>query len=51
MHTLNPVIEVYRKLKEGGDAGAASAGAVVLFGIILIFTLINNYVSKKRVHY
>ena len=42
---------VYRKLKEGGDAGAASAGAVVLFGIILIFTLINNYVSKKRVHY
>ncbi len=42
---------IYQKLKEGGDAGAASAGAVVLFAIILLFTLVNNYVSKKRVHY
>lgn len=42
---------IYDKLKEGGDAGAASAGAVVLFIIIMIFTAINGYVSKKRVHY
>ena len=31
--------------------GLASAGALVLFGIILIFTLINLRMSKKRVHY
>lgn len=42
---------IYDKLKEGGDAGAASAGAVVLFIIIMIFTAINGYVGKKRVHY
>ena len=33
------------------NAGAASAAALILFGIILIVTLINLYVSKKRVHY
>ena len=32
-------------------AGRASAGALILFGIILIVTLVNLYVSKKRVHY
>lgn len=31
--------------------GKASAAALILFGIILIVTLINLYVSKKRVHY
>ena len=31
--------------------GIASAGAIVLFGIILVITLINLYVSKKKVHY
>lgn len=42
---------IYDKLKEGGDAGAASAGAVVLFIIIMIFTAINKYVSKKKVYF
>ena len=42
---------IYDKLKEGGDAGAASAGAVILFLIIMLFTAINKYVSKKRVFY
>ena len=32
-------------------AGRASAGALILFGIILIVTLINLWVSKKKVHY
>ncbi len=36
----------------GGDfQGLASAAALILFGIILVVTLINLQVSKKRVHY
>ncbi len=34
-----------------GHAGRASAAALILFGIILVVTLINLWVSKKRVHY
>lgn len=51
-HNMATVVwYIYNKLKEGGDAGAASAGAVVLFIIIMIFTAINKYVSKKRIFY
>lgn len=43
---------IYKKTKEGGTTmGYAAAGAVVLFIIIMFFTLINNLVGKKRVHY
>ncbi len=43
---------IYKKTKEGGKTmGYAAAGAVVLFVIIMFFTAINSYVSKKRVHY
>ncbi len=31
--------------------GRASAAALILFGIILLVTFFNNWVSKKRVHY
>ena len=31
--------------------GRASAAALILFGIILVVTLINLYVSKKKTHY
>ena len=31
--------------------GTASAAALILFVIILIVTLINTQLSKKRVHY
>ncbi len=31
--------------------GTASAAALILFGIILVVTMINSAVSKKRVHY
>ena len=31
--------------------GTASAAALILFGIILVITMINLQVSKKRVHY
>lgn len=34
-----------------GDYGVASAAALFLFVIIFIVTMINLYVSKKRVHY
>ena len=33
------------------DYGVASAAALVLFGIILVVTMINLWVSKKRVHF
>ena len=36
----------------GNDStGLAAAGSLILFGIILVFTLINLAVSKKKVHY
>ena len=31
--------------------GRASAAALILFGIILVVTMINGWVSKKKVHY
>ncbi len=33
------------------NQGIASAAALILFGIILLVTLVNLYVSKKKVHY
>jgi len=35
----------------GNQEGRASAAALILFGIILVVTMINLQVSKKRVHY
>ncbi len=35
----------------GNQEGKASAAALILFGIILIVTMINLYVSNKKVHY
>lgn len=40
----------YRALEDSHE-GLASAGALILFAIILVVTLINLQVSKKRVHY
>lgn len=47
---------IYQKTKEQSLSGypqtsLAAAGAVILFIIIMIFTAINSYVSKKKVHY
>lgn len=33
------------------ETGYAAAGSLILFAIIMVFTGINLYVSKKRVHY
>ncbi len=42
---------VYDNLSEPSRIGYAAAAAVILFVIILIFTAINLYVSKKKVHF
>lgn len=43
---------IYDMLWESGTPfGVASAASLILFGIILIITLIQLWVSKKRVHY
>ena len=41
---------IYEALPEM-NYGVASAAALILFGIILVVTMINLYVSKKRVHF
>ncbi len=35
----------------GRQEGRASAAALILFGIIFLVTMVNLYVSKKKVHY
>lgn len=42
---------IYTAIERDKNYGRASAAALILFGIILIVTLINLYVSKKKVHY
>ena len=41
---------IYDALKTNSQ-GRASAAALILFAIILVVTLINMQVSKKKVHY
>ena len=41
---------IYKSLS-GTQQGRASAAALILFGIILVVTLLNLYVSKKKTHY
>ena len=41
---------IYACITKGGT-GYAAAGSLILFGIIMFFTGINMYVSKKKVHY
>lgn len=48
---LNTMVGFIYDALENNNEGRASAAALILFGIILIVTLINLYVSKKKVHY
>ena len=48
---LNTMVGFIYDALEGNNQGRASAAALILFGIILIVTMINLYVSKKKVHY
>ena len=48
---LNTMVGFIYDSLETNRQGLASAAALILFGIILVVTLINMQVSKKRVHY
>ncbi len=48
---LNTMVGFIYDALETNQQGRASAAALILFGIILVVTLINMQVSKKRVHY
>lgn len=48
---LNTMVGYIYESLERSKQGQASAASLILFGIILVVTLINLYVSKKKVHY
>ena len=48
---LNTMVGFIYESLENAHQGRASAAAIILFGIILVVTLINLYVSKKKTHY
>ncbi len=48
---LNTMVGFIYDAMSGNRYGRASAAALILFAIIMAVTLVNLYVSKKRVHY
>ena len=50
-YRLNTMVGFIYAALSSNSQGRASAAALILFGIILVVTLINNQLSKKRVHY
>lgn len=48
---LNTMVGFIYDALADSNYGRASAAALILFGIILVITLINLWVSKKKVHY
>lgn len=48
---LNTMVGFIYDALSTNKQGRASAAALILFGIILVVTLINGQVSKKRIHY
>ncbi len=48
---MNTMVGFIYDAIESGNQGRASAAALILFVIIFAVTMINMYVSKKRVHY
>ncbi|MBR5232450.1 MAG: sugar ABC transporter permease [Clostridia bacterium] len=48
---MNTMVGLIYDSLEKDNQGGASAAALILFGIILVVTLINLWVSKKRTHY
>ena len=50
-YRLNTMVGFIYDALAANNQGRASAAALILFGIILVVTMINMQVSKKRVHY
>ncbi len=48
---LNTMVGYIYDAISGDNYGTASAAALILFAIIMVVTLINLWVSKKKVHY
>ncbi len=48
---LNTMVGFIYDALATNQQGRASAAAIILFGIILVVTLINLRVSNKKVHY
>ena len=48
---MNTIVGYVYKMLDKANQGNASAASLILFGIILVVTAINGYVSKKKVHY
>ena len=48
---LNTMVGYIYDAIESEAWGTASAAALILFGIILAVTIVNLWVSKKKVHY
>ena len=48
---LNTMVGFIYDALSTNNQGRASAAALILFAIILVVTLLNLQVSKKRVHY
>lgn len=50
-NSLNTMVGFIYSSLAGNNQGRASAAALILFAIIFAVTMINMYVSKKKVHY
>ena len=48
---MNTIVGFVYKMLPSWKTGVASAASLILFGIILIVTAINGFVSKRTVHY
>ena len=50
-YRLNTMVGFIYDALSSNSQGRASAAALILFGIILVVTMINGWVSKRKVHY
>lgn len=50
-YDMGTMVGYIYQFKDNGYMGYAYAGSLILFAIIMIFTVINRYVSRKKVSY